>query len=60
MPVAELAESVTRGGAMHARHYWNLVIMTALSFIAMYVLMYSMVDRFARHRLPEVARKDGA
>lgn len=27
------------------KHYGHLLIMTALSFIAMYVLMYAMVDR---------------
>lgn len=32
---------------MHGKHYVHLGIMTALSFIAMYVLMYSMVDRFS-------------
>lgn len=30
--------------AMH--HYRKLITMTVLSFIAMYILMYSMVDRF--------------
>jgi hypothetical protein len=29
------------------RHYVRLAIMTALSFISMYVLMYAMVNRFA-------------
>jgi hypothetical protein len=28
-------------------HHVHLAIMTALSFISMYVLMYAMVDRFA-------------
>ncbi len=28
-------------------HYVHLAIMTVLSFISMYVLMYAMVDRFA-------------
>jgi hypothetical protein len=28
-------------------HYRHLAIMTAMSFIAMYALMYAMVDRFA-------------
>ena len=28
-------------------HYGRLVVMTVISFIAMYVLMYAMVDRFA-------------
>lgn len=32
---------------MHNKHYWHLLIMAVLSFIAMYVLMYAMVDRFA-------------
>jgi hypothetical protein len=32
---------------MHANHYPRLLAMTALSFIAMYVLMYAMVDEFA-------------
>ncbi len=29
------------------RHYRHLLIMTGLSFVAMYVLMYAMVDAFA-------------
>ncbi len=33
--------------SMHNKHYWHLLIMAVLSFIAMYVLMYAMVDRFA-------------
>lgn len=32
---------------MHKHHYVHLAIMTGLSFIAMFVLMYAMVDRFA-------------
>jgi hypothetical protein len=32
---------------MHKQYYGHLAIMTALSFIAMFVLMYAMVDRFA-------------
>jgi uncharacterized protein (DUF305 family) len=32
---------------MHAHHYGRLLIMTVLSFISMYVLMYAMVDTFA-------------
>lgn len=32
---------------MHAKHYTHLAIMAALSFVAMYILMYSMVDQFA-------------
>jgi uncharacterized protein (DUF305 family) len=31
---------------MHTHHYGRLLIMTVLSFISMYVFMYSMVDRF--------------
>ena len=31
---------------MHSHHYGHLAIMAVLSFIAMYVLMYAMVDRF--------------
>jgi uncharacterized protein (DUF305 family) len=31
---------------MHGKHYMHLGIMAVLSFIAMYILMYSMVDRF--------------
>jgi hypothetical protein len=33
--------------SMHTKHYWHLLIMSVLSFIAMYILMYAMVDRFA-------------
>ena len=36
--------------AMHANHYGRLAIMAALSFVAMYALMYAMVDRFANVR----------
>jgi hypothetical protein len=32
---------------MHKQHYGHLAIMTALSFIAMFILMYAMVDRIA-------------
>lgn len=31
---------------MHSRHYTALAMMTLLSFISMYVLMYAMVDSF--------------
>jgi hypothetical protein len=31
----------------HRHHYRNLVLMALLSFLAMFVLMYAMVDRFA-------------
>lgn len=33
-------------GRMAGNHYLRLIVMTALSFAAMYVLMYAMVDRF--------------
>ncbi len=33
--------------SMQGHHYRRLLVMMALSFIAMYVLMYAMVDRFA-------------
>ncbi|OCK58243.1 DUF305 domain-containing protein [Bradyrhizobium sp. LMTR 3] len=32
---------------MRKHHYGHLAVMTALSFIAMFILMYAMVDRFA-------------
>ncbi|MBN8934788.1 MAG: DUF305 domain-containing protein [Rhizobiales bacterium] len=32
---------------MHKAHYGQLAIMTALSYVAMFILMYAMVDRFA-------------
>ena len=35
----------TTGHAHHNHHYRRLLVMTVLSFIAMYVLMYAMVDR---------------
>ena len=38
---------------MHGRHYKRLILMTILSFIAMYILMYSMVDTFT-NALPNV------
>jgi uncharacterized protein (DUF305 family) len=31
---------------MHKQHYGHLLLMTALSYIAMFILMYAMVDRF--------------
>lgn len=31
---------------MHGKHYGRLLIMTLLSFVAMFILMYAMVDRF--------------
>ena len=32
---------------MHRIQYGRLALMTAVSFIAMFILMYAMVDRFA-------------
>jgi uncharacterized protein (DUF305 family) len=32
---------------VHTNHYIHLLIMTVLSFISMYILMYAMVDTFA-------------
>lgn len=32
---------------MHSKHYVHLAIMAMLSFIGMYILMYSMVDKFS-------------
>lgn len=32
---------------MHKNHYLRLLVMTVLSFLAMYVLMYAMVDSFS-------------
>jgi uncharacterized protein (DUF305 family) len=32
---------------VHTHHYFRLLIMTVLSFISMYILMYAMVDVFA-------------
>ena len=34
-------------GQMNRSHYRRLLVMTVLSFMAMYVLMYAMVDRLA-------------
>src|SRR5688572_1434637 len=34
-------------GKMEKSHYRRLLVMTVLSFIAMFILMYAMVDRFA-------------
>lgn len=36
-----------KAAGSHGNPYYKLTIMVVLSFIAMYVLMYSMVDRFA-------------
>jgi hypothetical protein len=38
---------LTRGVRMDNKHYGRLAAMAILSFIAMYFLMYAMVDRFA-------------
>jgi small-conductance mechanosensitive channel len=32
---------------MHKNHYIRLIVMTVLSFLAMYILMYAMVDSFS-------------
>lgn len=32
---------------MHKQHYGHLAMMTLLSFVAMFIMMYAMVDRFA-------------
>lgn len=32
---------------MHKHHYGHLAIMSVLSFVAMFIFMYAMVDRFA-------------
>jgi uncharacterized protein (DUF305 family) len=34
------------GRAQHHNHYGRLYLMAALSFVAMFILMYAMVDRF--------------
>jgi len=39
---------------MSTTHYGRLLLMAALSFVSMYVLMYAMVDGFAK--LPSWAR----
>lgn len=36
-----------KGGKHHESHYAHLGLMAALSFLAMYLLMYAMVDRFS-------------
>lgn len=48
--------SHTTGRPEAARHYRRLYFMIALSFAAMYALMYAMVDRFANvhHNLNQV------
>jgi hypothetical protein len=42
-----MRKSADMGTAGHNRHYLGLLAMSALSFIAMLVLMYAMVDVFA-------------
>ncbi|RCR67087.1 DUF305 domain-containing protein [Larkinella punicea] len=44
---AQPGHSTFPHGPTHGPHYRKLAIMTGLSFASMYVLMYSMVDRFA-------------
>jgi Domain of unknown function (DUF305) len=45
--VASVNPNCTTGKKAMSNHYVRLLAMTVLSFIAMYVLMYAMVDRFA-------------
>jgi hypothetical protein len=45
--------SAPRRKGLHLKHYARLAIMTTLMFIAMYVLMYAMVDRL-ENALPNV------
>lgn len=40
------AHGTSSGGETHNMHYWHLLIMAVLSFVAMYFLMYAMVDKF--------------
>jgi len=42
-----MAEQHAPENHQHHRPYLRLAVMTALSFLAMYVLMYAMVDRAA-------------
>ena len=46
MTSAHAKHGMSKGG-MATGHYWRLAAMIGLSFVAMYVLMYAMVDRFA-------------
>lgn len=46
-PPAQSGHSMSSHGTTNGQYYKKLAIMTGLSFVAMYVLMYSMVDRFA-------------
>lgn len=43
----ESGHTMPHSGATHEGHYGKLALMAILSFASMYVLMYSMVDRFA-------------
>jgi uncharacterized protein (DUF305 family) len=45
--MSEHAQHGASSGAKGMHHYRRLVMMMILSFIAMYILMYAMVDRFA-------------
>ena len=45
--MTHMKDHAGHGQAMGKMHYMHLGIMTLLSFIAMFILMYSMVDRFA-------------
>ena len=40
-------EAMREGQHEKQGHYGRLMLMTALSFVAMFILMYAMVDRFA-------------
>ena len=40
-------EAMHKGQHVKQGHYGRLLLMTALSFVAMFILMYAMVDRFA-------------
>ena len=40
-------ETMHKGQHGKQGHYGRLLLMTALSFVAMFILMYAMVDRFA-------------
>lgn len=40
-------EAMHKGQHEKEGHYGRLLLMTALSFVAMYILMYAMVDRFS-------------
>ena len=40
-------EAMRKGRHGKQGHYGRLLLMTAISFVAMFILMYAMVDRFA-------------